>query len=445
VASALRGFVLALMLLLSVGAAAPLAVGAQGFVGETRCANPTCHGAAVPADPAADPTWRPWKSARTQWHDPNIDRHSRAYRTLTTDASKRIAAFMAVDATTSEKCLVCHAPTASAAPDSRYKVSEGVTCEHCHGPAQQWLDVHKAKDWPQKRAAYADKGFYDNNDFRRRAEKCASCHVTIDHEIVAAGHPPLQFEMVAYAQVMKHWDDSDEHPGVNPDPTLWALGQLVGLQHVAAAIAQRAAGNNYQSLGQFHGFKDSNCYQCHHKLIEDAARQGGGHADMLAIAFAVLFPDAKGTLTGRWNDVTAAVRRDANAAQQNANELRTWLEPFAARIVAAHPDQAASKRMWQQLINNAQTLGTYRVFSHSRQGPSNAERIANVDLPWWYTTGSREQTALAVQALCGPAFDDKRCAALFPQVKALVAAIDRGDQDPAAFSAALRAIKDRLY
>lgn len=416
---------------------------AQGVVGETRCGNPTCHGASLPASPADDPTWKPWKSARTQWLNANIDRHSRAYRTLTTEDSKRIAAYMGIEATKSPKCLVCHAPPAAAAAGSKYKVNEGVTCEHCHGPAERWLDVHKATDWPGKRAGFP--GFVNLNELGTRADKCASCHVEIDHEIVAGGHPPLQFEMVAYAQVMKHWDDSDEHPGVNPDPTLWALGQIVGLRDAAAAIARRAGGDNYQSLGAFHGFKDANCYQCHHKLVEDAARQAQGHAEMVEIVLGAMFPDAKAQLTGRWNDLEAAVRGSAAAAQQKATDLRAWLAPFEERVRTSPPDRAATRRMLQQILNSGATLSAYRTFSHSRQPRSNVERVGNVDLPWWYTTGPREQTALAIQALCPPAFDDKTCAAIFPELKRLVESIDREEQNPGAFNAALSAIKAKLF
>jgi hypothetical protein len=52
---------------------------------------------------------------------------------------------------------------------------------------------------------------------------------------------------------------------------------------------------------------------------------------------------------------------------------------------------------------------------------------------------------LAIQALCGPAFDDKACAATFPELKALVTATNRADQDPAAFNAALGGIKAKLF
>lgn len=439
----LRRGLYGVLVLMSV--AFPVRGDGPGFVGETRCGNPTCHGAALPANPADDPSWRPWKSARTQWLDQNIDRHSRAYRTLTTEASKRIGAYMGIDPTKSDKCLDCHAPAAPRAANSKHQLNEGVSCEQCHGAAELWLEPHKATDWRQQRAEYGAKGFYDNNDFRLRAEKCATCHVEIDHEIVAGGHPPLQFEMVAYAQVMKHWDDREEHPGFTPDPTLWAIGQLVGLRHAAAAIARRAGGNNYQSLGEFAHFKDQNCYQCHHKLVEDAARQAQGHAEMVGILMGVLYPDAKGQLTGRWSDLKTAVNSSAGAAQQKATDLAAWLAPYEQRLQQSPVDKAAAKKILQQILNSGSTLATYRTFAHSRPAGSNVEQVTNLDLPWWYTTGPREQTVLAIQALCGPAFDDKACAATFPELKALVTATNRADQDPGAFNAALGGIKAKLF
>jgi hypothetical protein len=221
-------------------------------------------------------SWKPWTSARTQWLNSNIDHHSRAYRTLETAASKAIGGYMGIQPTASDKCLRCHAPDARNSQGSTHKASDGVTCEHCHGPAEQWLKPHVEKDWRDKQAQFTQLGFYDNADYRLRAQKCASCHVEIDHEIIAAGHPPLQFDMVAYAQIMKHWDDQVDRPpaSFSVDPTLWSVGQLTGLRHAAAMIARRAANENYQSIGKFSHFEEKECYQCHHKLVDDALSTG---------------------------------------------------------------------------------------------------------------------------------------------------------------------------
>ena len=44
--------------------------------------------AALPGNAAQQTNWKPWKSARTQWLNRNLDRHSRAYATLETGDAK---------------------------------------------------------------------------------------------------------------------------------------------------------------------------------------------------------------------------------------------------------------------------------------------------------------------------------------------------------------------
>lgn len=426
--------------------AAP-AVGA-GFLGETRCANPTCHGASLPTTAEEQKGWAPWKSARTQWLNSNIDRHSRAYRTLQNQKSKQIAGYMNISATESIKCRVCHAPPAQkAAADSNYEVNEGVTCEHCHGPAEAWLQPHKEKDWPQKRAQYVGRGFYDNNDFRLRAEKCASCHVKIDHEIVAGGHPPLQFEMVAYAQVMKHWDDSREKPSgwFDADPTIWGIGQVVGLRHAVDMIADRAGGANYQGLGNFSHFKDRNCYECHHKLLEDALRQASGHYEMVDILLATVFSGQKGTLDGKWSSLKAGVASGADAAAQRATDLRDWLAQFEGQLMQRGVSQQETRGIMKRVTVAGQSFQPAPHFVYSRPAGSNVLTVTGVEYPWWYTTGPPEQAVLAVLALCPPGFGNAKCKAIDGDITTLVRAADRVNFDQGKFSSALRSIGAKLF
>lgn len=427
-------------------AALPQHTTAAGFVGDGRCGNPTCHGAALPSSTDAKTDWRPWKSARTQWLNRNIDRHSRAYATLGNTDSKRIAGTMGISATESEKCLVCHAPPAQAAPDTRYKKSDGVTCEHCHGPAQAWIKEHVERDWPSKRAQFVAQGFYDNNNFRLRAEKCGSCHVKIDHEIVAGGHPPLQFEMVAYAQIMKHWDDQDEQPdgAFSVDPTLWSVGQVVGLGEAAQMIAERAGDSNYQSLGQFAHFKDQNCYQCHHKLVEDGLRQARGHYEMVEIVLAALFPGEQGKLAGQWSGLSGAVSSSAGAARDRANALVAFLEPYESRVAGRKVTADETRKMLRQITTSGDRLQAMPRFGFSRPERSNVLQISNIEIPWWYTTGPVEQTVLAIQALCDPAFG-KKCASIDGDLRTMVRAADRFNYQPGTFVGALGAIQRKLF
>jgi len=416
----------------------------ERFVGDGRCGNPTCHGAGLPANEAQKKTWKPWKSARSQWLNRNIDHHSRAYATLQTAEGKTIATYMGIDATTSDKCLICHAPAATAAPGSQYKRSDGVSCEHCHGPAEQWLKPHVEKDWKDKKAQYADKGFYDNGNFRKRAEKCASCHVEIDHEIVAGGHPPLQFEMVAYAQIMKHWDDADKVAagGPNPDPTLWSMGQLVGLRKSMEMIERRAGDNNYQSIGKFSHFNDKNCYQCHHKLMDDAVRQALGHYDMVDALTAVVLPDQSGALSGLWGGVTGGVASSPEQAKQRAAALAQWAASAEERVLQRKVDRDAARKILDRLTASGDKFKAIQRFSYGRPASSNVIRIDGIAAPWWYTTGAPEQVILAIQSLCEPACG--KCGGMEADLRSLLKAVDRFDYRPDQFAQALRAINGKV-
>jgi hypothetical protein len=434
----------------SVCAAAPTAVcaqseaaGAARFEGESRCGNPTCHGASpVRGAPR-------WKSSRSQWLNRNIDHHSRAYATLETPEGKTIATYMGIEATSSEKCLVCHAPAAVVdTKDGRHQRKDGVSCEHCHGPAEFWLKPHTQKDWKQQKAQFAQRGFYDNADFKLRAEKCASCHVDIDHEIVAGGHPPLQFEMVAYAQIMKHWDDQRDLPAdaFSVDPTLWSIGQVEGLRRAAEMIARRAGNANYQSIGKFSHFEDKNCYQCHHKLLDDAVRQAQGHYEMVDAIMASLFPDRREAVASAWNGVAAGVRSGAEPAEQAATRLAESLAPYEETLKERKVDREATKRILERLTSSGEKYKGIKRFSYGRPATSNVTRIDNIGAPWWYTTGAPEQTILAIESLCEPAFPGK-CGAngIEPELRKLLSATDRFDYKPDDFSRNLSAIKAKLF
>jgi len=418
---------------------------AGGFVGETKCANPTCHGACLPTTEAEKQNWKPWKSARTQWLNRNIDRHSRAYATLESEGGKAIARYMGIDGTKSEKCTVCHAPDAKLAPNSGHRKIDGVSCEHCHGPAQEWIQAHIERDWKSKKAGYYARGFYDNANFRLRAERCAGCHTDIDHEIVAGGHPPLQFEMVAYAQIMKHWDDQEDRPAgsFSVDPTLWAVGQVVGLKHVLDMVAFRAGDSNYQSIGKFSHFESKNCYQCHHKLVSDALRQARGHFLMVEQILAVRDAARRGTLAGQWNDLLAAAQSSADATQQKAQAMKGSLDGLEGALLANPLDQAETKRLLKGITASGDKLRAIDRFAWSRPERANVLSISDIRDPWWYTTGGPEQAVLAVGALCDPAYG-AACRGITGERRKLIDAVDRFNYSPDQFVRSLNAINGAL-
>ena len=62
-------------------------------------------------------------------------------------------------AETAPRCLACHALNPPAEERSRtFDVSEGVSCESCHGPASGWLGPHTERDWTHAEIRGAGNG-----------------------------------------------------------------------------------------------------------------------------------------------------------------------------------------------------------------------------------------------------------------------------------------------
>ncbi len=73
--------------------------------------------------------------------------HSKAYETLKSEQSKKIATGMGITKAPHEaaECLVCHV-TGWDKPaerlDARFKIEDGVQCETCHGAGSEYRAVH---------------------------------------------------------------------------------------------------------------------------------------------------------------------------------------------------------------------------------------------------------------------------------------------------------------
>ena len=91
----------------------------------------------------------------------------------------------------------------------KYQREDGVSCEACHGAAKIWLENHVGREYKD----LLKEGMYDTVDLVKRAEKCVSCHVgdegerrNVDHELIAAGHPDLVFELDTFTSILPpHW------------------------------------------------------------------------------------------------------------------------------------------------------------------------------------------------------------------------------------------------
>ena len=84
-----------------------------------------------------------------------------------------------------------------------------MSCESCHGPASGWLGSHTDKNVPYE--TLVEQGMHPNRNLIRRSERCLECHVGgpnkfVDHEMIAAGHPDLTFDLSYFSFYMpQHW------------------------------------------------------------------------------------------------------------------------------------------------------------------------------------------------------------------------------------------------
>jgi hypothetical protein len=203
----------------------PATVSAPKFLGSQSCSASSCHGGAGE------------KSKQyTIWSTHDFH-HARPYATLETARSERLAEVLKIgNPAQSARCTVCHAPFATV-PAERLghdvAVTEGISCESCHGPAENWIRSHTRPDY-----THADRiasGMRDMRNLYVRANTCVACHQNIDPEIRAAGHPELIFEMDGLSAAMpRHWSKEVDSAPIY----IWEMGQLVALREMSWELSQ---------------------------------------------------------------------------------------------------------------------------------------------------------------------------------------------------------------
>jgi len=102
-------------------------------------------------------------------------------------------------------CLTCHYTVQKKAGE--VEVVSGVSCESCHGPALDWLNLHNDKKLSrdQKRAKSQAAGMLRPDDVYSVASNCYQCHLVPNEKLVnvgghSAGTPG--FDLVAWSQGM---------------------------------------------------------------------------------------------------------------------------------------------------------------------------------------------------------------------------------------------------
>ena len=207
--------------------------------------------------------------------------HRRAYEVLFNDVALAMAKKLDLKqgAHKEARCLACHssAREPNAVHGERFAIEFGIGCESCHGPAGDWIAKHTTRTWKSLSDAQKSAlGFRDLRPLTARTETCVACHIgspaaTVDHDLIAAGHPRLAFEMSSYhALLPRHWSSAAEvqdDPG--QDVRLWAIGQVASAKAMSDVAAHRAKQATLEKSNiVLPDFAEFDCIACHHDLAE---------------------------------------------------------------------------------------------------------------------------------------------------------------------------------
>lgn len=373
-------------------------------LGAATCASSVCHGKLSQQDGR-----NVWLNEYRIWT--GADRHSRAYRSLQSDASRAIAQKLGLpSAATADVCLDCHADNVAA--DQRgpkFQLTDGVGCEACHGAAERWIESHAAEGATHQ--ANLDAGMYPTESPVARAMLCLSCHMGTaerfaGHDIYGAGHPRLSFELEAFtANQPAHYDvDADyrDRKGEIPGFNLWLSGQVESARRFASLVEQRLA----QSEAPWPELSLYDCHACHHDFDElrwsrDRAGPGlraGGlrlqdhHFQMLEVFLRATGSEAQAReLTALRAELVQAAQRDLAAARRSSARLREWL---AARQPdwATRPQPADAVRRTRRAIIDEAAAGGASDYAAAEQVYLAMESLS-------YSLGDRDRLGDTLDAL----------------------------------------------
>lgn len=216
------------------------------------------------------------------------DPHRKAWETLFSERSQRMVRNLygagAGPASQTAWCLACHATGEGdlSRASTAFTLVDAVSCESCHGPAKGWLAAHTRAGFRELDPETKEKdfGLLNTKDLAGRAKVCASCHVgnadvplmQVNHDLIAAGHPRLNFELSsALAKYPAHWR-VDEEQAKFPDLgwRTWQVGQLACAEAAARLTASRA--RQAASGGAWPEFAEQDCFSCHKNLTVDSVR-----------------------------------------------------------------------------------------------------------------------------------------------------------------------------
>ncbi len=357
----------------------PLPAAESRYLGVGSCTASACHGGSLHAPQA-------WQSSYSVWA--TRDEHARAYRVLfDLPARKIVARLDQLDDVQQAKpfedrrCIGCHATIGSSEQRvPQHMLIDGISCEACHGPARDWIGPHTLKNWATLPSTekYNDRtGMIHTKDLARRGALCVECHVgsprvgpdgvtrDMNHDMIAAGHPRLNFELATYQALMPaHWKRT------NDEAQAWGIGQLLTTQAALDLLAHRSAEAAAKPTVVWPEFSEYDCYACHHDLRgmtraqqpaltlfeRDSAHRVGGYrwgswyrALTPILAQRAQHPEATNALSELAKTMSSSAP-DPVAARTQALAAREQLAPLVTALNTKPLDAVAAKQLLRQLL-----------------------------------------------------------------------------------------------
>ncbi len=272
----------------------------------------------------------------------------------------------------------------------------GISCESCHGGGRQWISAHYQRD--VSREWLAEHGMIDTKNLLVRSRQCAACHVgsadqDMNHDMIAAGHPPLRFEQASYEALLagKHWNDAPKRTvDPNYEIQLWAAGRIAAADAALALLEGRAQRAESQEPGvRGHGpwpeFAESNCFACHQPMrsMEGrpterpvAASRLSGVAEWQTWNLALMKSIVAEKPAGEGGLPPA---RFSEAIGQLRAAMEQTFEPAPAKIASLAAAARAALREVVRVDSRGQVLDR-----HGR--PLDVDTVLNADAPAWNST-----------------------------------------------------------
>ncbi|MCI0681452.1 MAG: cytochrome c family protein [Gemmataceae bacterium] len=392
------------------------------LLGAGSCAAQACHNA-DPLNGMQGGEYRIAYERAFSGEAPHVkDKHAQAFAVLFDERSQRIVrqwkGLSARDTVHPERealCLRCHVhpdydrlPVRFADGVAQFRLEDGVSCEACHGPAQRWLAAHFRPGWKNLSSARrAEFGMTDTRSLAGRVRICLDCHggrpdAQVDHDLIAAGHPWLKFEMGDYHALWhKHWDGAkDKKPGTDRrgradfEARLWLVGQVASAKAALDLLAARAR----DPKRPWPEFAEQDCFACHHDLSAKAgppaedARAGAPawNAWYTAMLPAAVGEDAAklGKPLGELRTLMASWRPDREQVAAHAREAAAQLQAWIAAWELHEPGPLAVDAMTRQLLamgdaRASQSWTTAAQWQRALSGMERARQDMKVPAPAW--------------------------------------------------------------